>query len=175
MKKMLLMLFALVFMLAGESAVSACVCGLLKDPTPAQVREQFIEEMQKAKVIFSGEVLFRDKYTVLFQVSKVWKGAPARALILHTGTKNNGDGTITTSSCDYRFALGEKYLVYAREEEGGDGALITYQCTGTDVLEDSTERVRFLDEAQAAAKGSASAGGAKSNYTINPTRAHEAS
>jgi len=45
-----------------------------------------------------------------------------------TGAKDNGDGTFTSSSCDYGFTKGMRYLVYAY---GSLGELKPHVCSRT--------------------------------------------
>ena len=143
MKKILLSFIVAAFVLLSAEQASACVCVLLENPTSEEVKARFTHELKEASVVFSGEVTHLDKFKVKFKVEKVWKGDTAEEITMLTGTKDNDDGTITISSCDYRFELGEKYVVYAR---GSGEKLRTYQCTGTGRMKDSEQRIKFIEE-----------------------------
>lgn len=87
-----------------------------------------VKDYNGASAVFSGEVVALDTFMVKFKVDKLWKGDFSDEITMSTGAKDNGDGTYTSSSCDYNFKLGEKYLVYAQ------GAS-RKRCRRTNVLE----------------------------------------
>jgi hypothetical protein len=138
-----LLLIGLLFVLEGIA--SACVCVELPNPTPEEVRKKLTEEAGWASVIFSGEVYSVDMMEVKFKVGRVWKGENKKEITMSTGARSNEDGTISFSSCDYEFKLGEKYIVYAKVIKE---KLQTSQCTGTRLYINAGGRLDFLDELQ---------------------------
>lgn len=128
-----------------ESRAAACICIELPNPKPEQVTKKLTAEADWAEVIFSGEVLTVDVLKVTFKVDRMWKGKQRAELTMSTGTKMVKEGMTTSTSCDYGFRAGEKYLVYAKMIEGD---LQTFKCTGTSPFEHSGTRIDFLDEWQ---------------------------
>lgn len=68
---------------------------------------------EKATSVFTGEVVSVDLLKVKFKVDKIWKGEEANEITMLTLNKLYTDGTLTVSSCNYRFDKGVKYLIYA--------------------------------------------------------------
>ena len=127
----------------------ACVCGRIGSK-PEQVRKQMQWEAERAEAIFVGEVIALDRLTAKFKVSTVWKGETQNEITMTTGVKVTRDGYYTSSSCDYNFTPGGKYLVYARLIEG---LLHASHCSGTSILIPETTkeietRVALLNEWQ---------------------------
>ncbi len=143
MKNVSFSFVATMFLLLSFETASACSCiGFVKPPTPKEVRMQFNNDLKRASVVFSGEVIQLDEFKVAFRVEKVWKGETVEEITMSTGTINKGNGIITVSSCDYSFKIGEKYLVYAT----GEGEKMqTYKCTGTGELKNSEDRIKILE------------------------------
>jgi len=112
-------------------------------PTPEKIRADRLSAFEKATVVFSGEVVAKDRLTVKFKVDKIWKGDEAREITMLTGTKDNGDGTFTVSTCDYGFEKGERYLIYAY---GPVAELKTHKCSRTMLLRDAQTEMKGLDE-----------------------------
>lgn len=88
---------------------SACSCAPPRPP---------FEALARADAVFSGEVVSMkeprgwlssstDPITIEFKVSAVWKGDIHETVFIKTAW--------SSASCGYEFALGEQYLVYARE------------------------------------------------------------
>ena len=98
---------------------------------------------EKATSVFTGEVVSLDLLTVKFKVDKIWKGEEANDITMVTGTKLYGDGTLTFSSCDYRFEKGAKYLIYAY---GPEEKLQTDKCSRTMPLKFAEKELKGLDE-----------------------------
>lgn len=126
---------------AGEAF--GCVCVLDPDPTPAKIRAARLDAFEKATAVFSGEVVSLDRLTVRFRADKIWKGGEAGEIVMLTGTRENSDGTVTSSSCDYGFKKGERYLVYAY---GPRGELKTHSCSRTALLKHAEGEMEGLDE-----------------------------
>jgi len=141
MKKIKLLLFVAGLMLAGYTSASACVCDLpLKR---VSLKKAVAKAKSGAAVVFSGQVVELDDFTVKFKVERLWKGAPAEEIIiLNTGAGKTENGDRVISSCAYNFSLGEKYLVYAY---GSEVKLQTHKCTRTVILESAGEDVGVLE------------------------------
>jgi len=90
--------------------------------------------------IFSGELIEMDGLTLKFKVERLWKGEFKDEVSMATGAIRSGDGFLLTSMCDYKFALGRKYLVFAH---GSKDKLKASKCSWTGKL---GERGRFTDE-----------------------------
>lgn len=144
MKKIFLISFVIALSFLSPEFTWACICG--GDPRklrPEEFRELIAKELEKASTVFRGEVVESDRFRVKFKVEKLWKGDSDGEIILFTGAKDNGDGTyIHQSSCDYRFKLGERLLVYAYGDTDG---LKTHRCSRTRPLTDAEVDIRELD------------------------------
>ncbi len=143
MKKVFFSFIAVMFLLLGVEIASACICSPILKLSPKEVRMEFNNELKRASVVFSGEVTQLDTFTVVFRVEKVWKGEMAEEMSMSTGAIDNGNGTITTSDCDYNFNVGKNYLVYA---SGSSKTMQTSACSGTRPIDISAERIKFLNE-----------------------------
>ena len=134
---------ALVLFTLSASEAFGCVCEIDPHPTPEKIRADRLSAFEKATVVFSGEVVAMDTLTVKFKVDKIWKGDEAEEITMLTGTKDNGDGTITSSTCDYGFENGKQYLIYAY---GPMAELKTHKCSRTMLLKDAETEMKGLDE-----------------------------
>ena len=126
---------------SGEAL--GCVCSLDPNPTPEKTKANRLQAFENATAVFSGEVVFLDAITVKFKVNKIWKGQAADEITMLTGTKDNGNGSFTFSSCDYRFTKGQKYLVYAY---GSPAEMKTDACSRTSPIKYSEKEMQRLDE-----------------------------
>lgn len=73
-----------------------------------------------ADVVFEGQATdVAPSRVATFAVGRAFKGAPGKSTVV------GGSG----SNCDFAFAKGERYLVFARQS--GGGALVTSICTRT--------------------------------------------
>jgi hypothetical protein len=112
MKKLAIICLLITFTAAADEA-RACVCSMDPYPTPDKARAERVKAFELATVAFSGQVVMLDLYTVQFKVNKIWKGPLTEEIQILTGVKDNANGTYSISSCDFRFAKSETYLVYA--------------------------------------------------------------
>ena len=113
MKKLLTRLVpAAAFLLLTPSAAFACVCPPIPpNQTVEQARAAFLEEVEKATAIFSGEVIESSLVEAKLKVDKVWKGNLKGEIVILTGVKMYEDGSYSRSSCDYGgYHAGRKYL-----------------------------------------------------------------
>ncbi len=144
MKKLVLTLFLLAFSVLSSGKAFACVCSSATRPlSDKEIRAAITKEFDRSVAVFSGEVVEIDAYHVKFKIAKLWKGDPADEVIMSTGTVKIDENYSRSSSCDYRFKLNEKYLVYARKSEAG---LVAYKCTGTNLLINVERDIRELDD-----------------------------
>lgn len=109
------------------TAAVACDCDV---PSVAQARKD-------ADVVFRGTVSEINAGTVLFRVSRVWKGAVRRAFTMPELRE--------TSAClgfwPRHLQVGNELLVYANwlPPKAKDGAYFTSICTRTRLLKDASE------------------------------------
>ena len=144
MRRVVLTSFAvLVISLAAESAAFGCVCVSMPE-TPEQARAALVRDFNGAFAVFTGEVAELDTFKVKFKVDKIWKGSFGDEIVMRTGAVDNGDGTLTTSSCDYGFKRGEKYLVFAYGDTAAE--MLTYACTRTRGSSHAAQEIKDLDD-----------------------------
>ena len=141
--KKLAICFALLLLSLSANEALGCICVLEPNLTPEKDTANRLVAFEKATAIFTGEVVSLDLLTVKFKVDKIWKGEEAKEVTMLTGTRDNGDGTFTSSSCDYHFEKGAKYLIYAY---GPVGKLQTHFCSRTMLLESAEKEMRGLDQ-----------------------------
>ncbi len=125
--------------------VFACDCSLpekIKDETA--FREMVVNKYNKAVAVFSGEITDNDKFNIKFKIEKNWKGATGASYAMSTGLRPSGSGTFKSSSCDYSFNDGDKYLVFAFKTQYGD--VQTYYCSLTQPLGKAERTEKTLDE-----------------------------
>ncbi len=132
MKKSRLILIAIPLLLFIRGEAYACKCG------QPSVEWSF----EKVPVIFSGEVIKLDLFRATFKVEKMWKGKSAEEIVMLTGATRGADGYIVSSSCNFRYVLGEKYLVYA---SGSGTELKASVCSRTKPLKSAAEDIRELE------------------------------
>lgn len=133
------------FALAAPAAARGCVCVTSSEkPTPEQARAALVRDYNEARAVFSGKVVALDRLQVRFKLDKVWKGEFGDELLMSTGAVDNGDGTISTSSCDYDFTLGGEYLVFAYGESARE--VRARLCTRTTALGRGAAETKELDE-----------------------------
>ena len=142
MKKTVAVSMLVAFVLLSAEAARGCVCNFTPVNSPAEAWAAHVKDFDGATAVFSGEVVELDTFKVKFRVEKIWKGEAADEITMLTGAIDNGDGTATTSSCDYDFNKGEKYLVYAY---GAADELKTRVCSRTRTLEDAEKAMEELD------------------------------
>ena len=108
-------------------------------------------DLSRALAVFSGKVVkvtFKQpphevgRYTVAFEVERIWKGEPQKRMILIT----------RTTSCDVHFQEGETYLVFASVLYDGSG-LTTHKCTRTGLVADRREDIELLGEGKIPEEG----------------------
>jgi hypothetical protein len=136
--RLLLVVLLLATVLTQPQSAFACSC------IPSGPPEEALEQ---ATVVFAGRVVDADPapagemvntaelvpYT--FEVSQVWKGDVNSTITLGS--------SVSSASCGYEFVVGEEYIVYGSEAEGG---LQTGLCTRTAPLASAEEDLVALGE-----------------------------
>jgi hypothetical protein len=95
---------------AGARIAEACAC-VVPNRTAEQERQNVSEQLAKSLAVFSGEVAAKDPGLVRFKLEKVWKGDFAGELTMQDWPRQNPDGSISLTSCDYVFTIGKKDAV----------------------------------------------------------------
>jgi len=85
-----------------------------------------------------GEIL-----VIKFSVARWWKGSGEGEVFLHTGVARFPGGYTRIAGEDFKFKVGEEYLVYAF---GENESLVTDQCARTTKLENADEDLEVLGE-----------------------------
>jgi hypothetical protein len=138
--KKLAILSILLFVFLPASHALGCVCF---KRTPKQLNAERLGDLSKAKVVFAGEVISLDTFRVKFRVDRLWKGQQRKEITMVTGAIDNGNGTVTTTTCDYVFKKGQIYLVWAY---GPPERLRTDTCTRTALSEYAKTEMKALDD-----------------------------
>ncbi len=137
---LLLLVGALVLGALSPCSVFACSCVIADEAPDAALR--------RAAAVFAGKAVVVDNFLsrwvgrpvqVTFEVSRVWKGAVGRHVVIKTGSGG--------SDCGVAFRRGEEYIVYAYDAQGdpllGSG-LAANSCGKTDHLADAREDLAVL-------------------------------
>lgn len=135
----------LFLMVSFPSTSSACSCA--EQPSVE-------DEFEQSKAVFSGKVIAVKENrsvngslakSVLFDVSKTWKGVNETQVIIITGV-SDGD-------CGIDFIVGEEYLVYASESTMyGESALVSIICDRTAELQMVKDDLTILGEGKSPTK-----------------------
>ncbi len=144
MRGVLPLLFIALVSLGSSQAAFACVCG--GEPgkrTEKQIKAAIAKEFNESASVFSGEVVTLDTFTVKFKLITMWKGDALEEFTISTGAQKISEDSFRSSSCDYHFKVGEKYLVYARASD--DHQLVARSCTRTNVLSSGQTDIPELD------------------------------
>jgi hypothetical protein len=116
-----------------SGAALACVCGgESRRSSRAEIKAAIAKEFNESAMVFSGEVIAQDTFEVKFKITTIWKGDEFQEITISTGAEKISEDYYRVSSCDYRFRIGEKYLVYALIT--ADGKLVARYCTRTNTL-----------------------------------------
>lgn len=144
MRGVLPLLFIALVSLGSSQSAFACVCG--GEPgkwSEKQIKAAIAKEFNESASVFSGEVVALDTFTVKFKLITMWKGDALEEFTISSGAKKISEDSYRSSSCDYNFKLGEKYLVYARATD--DNQLVARSCTRTNVLSSGQTDIPELD------------------------------
>jgi hypothetical protein len=141
------------FTIIVSNDAHGCVCVVpYEKPSPEEARAALVKDFNGATVVFFGEVIEGDAFKVKFKVEKMWKGEVGDEIVMATGAKKYDDGAYSSSSCDYHFKLGEKYLVYAYPVDPdlhpGSTDLQARACTRTKLAKYADQEMKELDEVQ---------------------------
>jgi hypothetical protein len=138
--------FCIFLILLVVSAINAfaCVCALPeKTVDDAAFEASAKKQFDSAFVVFTGEVSEWQQTELKFKLEKVWKGDIKNEYQMSTGTRKISEDLWESSSCDYTFQKGEKYLVFAYKTDKGD--VQAYDCSLTQKLKNAERTIRFLD------------------------------
>ena len=155
--KGLLVLAVAVLVLLTTPDVRACGCPWLPPDVSDEVFKAAVAKGYKnAIAVFAGEVIAeeyrpaeeggaagREVLVIRLAAESWWKGEQADKVILYTQTYRYPDGSGSSTSCDYNFAKGQKYLVYAF---GGADKLSTHACVRTRLMKHAERDIKALDE-----------------------------
>lgn len=154
-----------VTVLLCSSTAFACSCGDI--PSTKSFRERISDHVTTASAVYTGKVIgfdyrqgIRNEFmesqrdpsgqpiryetkVVKMGVDRWWKLPIPPVTFLLTATTRNSDGSISVSSCDYNFKVGETYLVFA---SGTVDALKTDQCSRTSPIARAKEIIEVLGE-----------------------------
>ncbi len=108
-----------------------------------EYRKGIPNQHMESRIKDSGKHIDWETLVVKIQVERWWKGEAALEIFLVTDETKNSDGTVTNSSCNYKFKEGESYLVYAY---GKESELRTNVCRGTGALAEAKEVLEILGE-----------------------------
>lgn len=138
-------LAVLVLLLTAEGAAFACRCVVPREPpTPEEARASLVRDFNRTFAVFTGEVIGLDTFKVKFKVDKIWKGDFGDDIVMRTGAVDVGGGLVSSSSCDYSFKHGEKYLVFAYGDTAAE--IQARACTRTKELGRAEQEIKDLDE-----------------------------
>ena len=126
------------------TAAFACICPTIGQ-TSEEIKDTRLKDFKSAAAVFSGEVIELEQNKVKFKVEKIWKGDSVDeiTMVIQLGKYN---GKSVSTSCDYYFEMGKKYLIYAYQD---NGELSTYACSRTTPLsqvERAEQEMKGLDE-----------------------------
>ena len=145
--KLSLYFLAVCWLLIGTNEIFACTCMHLGNSVKPD--QQLINQKREgADAVFSGKVIKIERpaaskrtppasIKVYFKVIKSWKGVTTDNVIVSTSQ--------ASSLCGFPFEVKEQYLIYAY---GPEKQLSTSICTRTNFLEDATDDINFLGEAE---------------------------
>ena len=141
MRNIVLSVLSVVFVFSSAEGVSACWCRREALDTEERFRAAVAKEFRIAGAVFIGEVIEQKRSRIKIKVERVWKGEIADEVILITHSWDDGDvGSI--DSCAYPFAVGGKYLIYARKSGGELGAS---KCSRTQLSDKAGRDVSELE------------------------------
>jgi hypothetical protein len=112
--------------------------------TAAQRKSYVNNELTKAVAVFVGRVVITDPLKATLAVTDVWKGDLPPVLTLPTGTRVMPGGVFVSSSCDWPYHPGQRYLVFAYGSSLQD--MRARYCTPTTELEFAAKTISILDE-----------------------------
>ena len=139
MKPIVLIFSVAVCLLLQSYSALACGCGVVSDDASAEeITADITKKFNNATAVFVGEVVELNVLKVKFKLDKLWKGEAIDEI-----TMLAIENAQVFSSCDYKFALGEKYLVYAY---GPVEELKTHACSRTRPARYAERDMRELEE-----------------------------
>lgn len=104
--------------LAVPADAFGCVC-FSNDPagpSPSEIANQVRRQLSEARAVFIGEPVAWNMLAFRFRVHSVWKGELGPEVVMSSGSEPTSDGLIRSSSCDFSFRVGQRYVVFAYGE-----------------------------------------------------------
>ena len=160
MKTLSAVLLAVTLLFWTSANASTCGCvGLPADASDEVFMTAVTEEYKRAAAIFTGEVIAqeyrpvedssgdnktgKEVLTIKLAAERWWKGDGVAEVTLYTNTFRYPDGSGSSTSCEYNFVKGEKYLVFAF---GNPDKLSTHACARTKLIKYAERDIKALDE-----------------------------
>ncbi len=121
MKKLVILITAIVIFTLGAGNVFGCSCVLAATPLKTQVKDAF----KSSTAVFSAEVISvkeidANTFAVTLKAGSYWKGITSSEITLSTPAYS--------AMCGYSFEVGKAYLIYAN---GQSNNLNVYNCSRT--------------------------------------------
>jgi hypothetical protein len=132
---------ALVVCLFAVREAHACTCVSDPDQTDRQLRTEVLKHLKAADAVFTAEAVAIDVLGATLKVEKVWKGTIGDQVRMRHATRM-ADGMIKMSSCDYDFPAGQRYVVFALAEPGGE--MVAHHCGSTAPLDSAGKTLKIL-------------------------------
>lgn len=99
-------------------------------------------EYSRAFAVFVGRVTTFGGGQAVLDVQRMWKGPAQAAISIQVGSRGP-DGSVSRTSCDPSFQVGETYLMYAYGNSLGE--LGSHTCGGTRLFQYAAQEVLNLD------------------------------
>lgn len=125
--------------LSVPSTAWACGCA-----EPGPLRQFVANQLRSAERVFAGRVARRDDQSATLVVDTIWKGDDVREIVVHQG--DVVDGFVTINTCTFFFRSGDRYVVFARRDQG---RLKVSNCGPTSSWEEASRIVAILDSTAA--------------------------
>ena len=128
----------------AENGASGTITRACFQPYPETEQQLIQRHFTQATAVFSGFVreLTLERATIL--VLRVWKGKLSPEIVMPTGSRDNGDGTITVNSESFTFRKGETYLLFGYGTSLS--SKVTSACVPNRRLKDSARQIAILDK-----------------------------
>jgi hypothetical protein len=132
---------ALVVCLSAAREADACSCVMLPDQSERELKSEVLRQLKAVDAVFTAEAVASDMLGATLRVEKVWKGTIGDQVRMRHATRE-ADGMIKMSSCDINFPAGQRYVVFAVAEPGGE--MVAHHCSSTARLDSAGKTLRIL-------------------------------
>jgi hypothetical protein len=113
-------------------------------PYPETVEQSVQRHFTQAFAVFSGEVRFLTLERATIRVLRVWKGKLGTEVVLATGARDMGNGTVAHVSNSFTLKHGETYLLFGRGDT--TDSLRASACDANGLLKESAREIAILDK-----------------------------